>query len=404
MSNHKPVTSSPPEDMHLSDPYNFSLILGGPLYQLWTQAHIGEIETHIRRRILVLSGLCWLPLLLLCGWEGSLTQGVAVPFLMDIETHVRFLLCVSLLVYAELIVHQRIRGIVSQFVERDLIAPLALPRFYDAIQSAMRWRNSIPAEVGLILFVFTMGYFIRTRTFALQSSTWYATTQDGNVNLTLPGFWFFWVSNPIIQFLILRWLYRIIIWTRFLWQVSRIQLTLLPTHPDRNCGLGFLGAAAYAYSPLLTAFGAQLAGFIANRIFYDTAVLTAYKPEIILLASFGLMLVLAPISVFAPHILATKRQGLREYGALAAEYSRGFDRRWLRTTDRDGEPLLGAADIQSLADLGNAYTVIKEIRPLPFSRDMFLQLVLATVIPFMPLLLTLFPFEVLLDRLIGVIF
>ncbi|MNG89430.1 hypothetical protein D3C79_482970 [compost metagenome] len=122
------------------------------------------------------------------------------------------------------------------------------------------------------------------------------------------------------------------------------------------------------------------------------------------MAAFGLMLVLGPLGVFAPHILAAKRQGLREYGALAAEYSRGFERRWLRTDDRDGEPLLGAADIQSLADLGNAYTVIKEVRPLPFSRDMFLQLVLATVVPFMPLLLTLFPFEVLLDRLIGVIF
>ena len=404
MSNHKPVTPPDLQNQPLSDPYNFSLILGGPLYQLWNRAHLGDIKTHIRRRILVLSGLCWLPLLLLCALEGSLLQGVAVPFLLDVETHARFLVCVSLLVYAELIVHQRIRGIVSQFIERDLVSSLSLPRFYDAIQSAMRWRNSIPVEVGLILFVFTMGYFIRTNTFTLQSSTWYATIEDGNMALTLPGFWFFWVSNPIIQFLILRWLYRIIIWTRFLWQVSRIRLELLPTHPDRNCGLGFLGASAYAYSPLLTAFGAQLAGFIANRIFYDAAVLTAYKPEIILLAGFGLMLVLGPLGVFAPHILAAKRQGLREYGALAAEYSRDFEHRWLRTDDRDGEPLLGAADIQSLADLGNAYTVIKEVRPLPFSRDMFLQLVLATVVPFMPLLLTLFPFEVLLDRLIGVIF
>ncbi|MGL5813273.1 MAG: hypothetical protein ACRCYW_08090 [Aeromonas sp.] len=404
MSSHKPSTAPGPQASPLSDPYNFSLILGGPLYQLWSRAHLGEIKAHIRRRILVLSGICWLPLLLLCALEGSLLQGVAVPFLLDVETHVRFLVCVSLLVYAELIVHQRIRIIVSQFVERDLIAHHSLPRFYDAIQSAMRWRNSIPAEVTLILFVFSMGYFLRINTFVLQSSTWYATMHQGAITLTLPGYWFFWVSNPITQFLILRWLYRIFIWTRFLWQVSRIRLELLPTHPDRNCGLGFLGAAAYAYSPLLTAFGAQLAGFIANRIFYDAAVLTAYKPEIVLLAGFGLVLVLAPLGVFAPHIMAAKRQGLREYGALAAEYSRGFERRWLKSSDREGEPLLGAADIQSLADLGNAFTVIKEIRPIPFSRDMFLQLVLASVVPFVPLLLTLFPFDVLLDRLVGVIF
>lgn len=404
MSHHRPVTPPDPLSPPLSDPSNFSLILGGPLYQLWSRAHLGDIEAHIRRRILVLSGICWLPLLLLCGLEGSLLQGVAVPFLLDVETHVRFLICVSLLVFAELVVHQRIRGIVSQFIERGLISPLSLPRFHDAIRSAMIWRNSIPAEVGLILLVLSMGYFIRTHTFALESSTWYAIMEGGRPTLTLPGFWFFWVSNPIIQFLLLRWLYRLLIWTRFLWQVSRIPLSLIPTHPDRNCGLGFLGGSAYAYSPLLTALGAQLAGFIANKIFYDVAVLTAYKPEIILLAGFGLLLVLAPLTVFAPHILAAKRLGLREYGALAAEYSRSFEHRWLRTTDRDGESLLGASDIQSLADLGNAYAVIKEIRPIPFSRDMLLQLVLATVVPFLPLLLTLFSFEALLDRLVGVIF
>ncbi|WP_412705224.1 hypothetical protein [Aeromonas rivipollensis] len=82
----------------------------------------------------------------------------------------------------------------------------------------------------------------------------------------------------------------------------------------------------------------------------------------------------------------------------------GEQLRWLRTADRDGESLLGASDIQSLADLGTAYAVIKEVRPMPFSRDMFLQLVLATVVPFLPLLLTLFSFETLLDRLVGVIF
>ena len=95
MSHHRPVTPPDPLSPPLSDPSNFSLILGGPLYQLWSRAHLGDIEAHIRRRILVLSGICWLPLLLLCGWDGSLLQGVAVPFLLDVETHVRFLICVS---------------------------------------------------------------------------------------------------------------------------------------------------------------------------------------------------------------------------------------------------------------------------------------------------------------------
>lgn len=78
----------------------------------------------------------------------------------------------------------------------------------------------------------------------LNMSSWYARSIDGVESLTGAGLWLTWVSNPIMQFLLLRWYLRIFIWARFLWRVSRIDLALLPTHPDRNGGLGFLGASA----------------------------------------------------------------------------------------------------------------------------------------------------------------
>ncbi len=351
----------------------------------------------------MLSGLCWIPLLLLCTWEGTLLSGVAVPFLLDIESQTRFLISVPLLVFAELIVHQRIRSIVAQFLERRLVPEPNLADFHRVISNAMAWRNSVAAELILLLLVFSSGYFVRTSTFVMEASTWYITLSDGKEHLSFAGIWFFWISIPITQFLMLRWFYRIFIWGRLLWQLSRIPLELIPTHPDRNAGLGFLGTSAYAYSPLLMVFGVQLAGYILNRILHDGAVLTAYKPEIALIVVFGLVLVLAPLTVFATQIMQAKRQGLREYGVLAAEYTRDFEHRWLHSNSRDNETLLGSADIQSLADLGNAYAVIKEIRPLPFSRDMIMQLITATLIPFIPLLFTLFSFEVILDRVIGII-
>jgi hypothetical protein len=293
---------------------------------------------------------------------------------------------------------------VAQFVERGLVPEGSMERFRDALRSAMAWRNSIPTELALIVLVYTVGYYVRTDAFALQTSTWYATVGSDGAHLTRPGLWFTWVSNPFMQFLLLRWLFRLVIWARFLWQVSRIDLDLIPTHPDRNAGLGFLGGAAYAYSPLLSSFGAGVAGLIASRILHEGASLADYKLEIVLLTAIGMLLVLGPISVFAPQILAARRKGLREYGIFAAEYARDFDRRWLRSADRDGETLLGSGDIQSLADLGNAVTVIKETKGLPFSRDMFVQLVGATVAPFFPLLFTMFPLEEMLDRIIGAVF
>ena len=398
---------------HLRDPVaeslpelrDFSLVLGGPLYQLLCRAHLeDDAGSHLRRRIAVVCGFIWLPLLVLCAVEGTLLQGVKIPFLFDVETHARFLVAAPLMILAELIVHRRIRDVIAQFVERRLIPAGSMDLFREAIRSAVRWRNSIFAELALLAIVLPLGYYIRTDVFALKASTWYATAGADGTTLTLPGFWFTWVSNPLLQFLLLRWCFRVVIWTRFLWQISRIQLDLIPTHPDRNAGLGFLGGSAYAYSPLLASISAMVAGLVASRIFYQGASLADFKLEIVILVGLGMLLVLGPLTVFAGQILAAKRLGLREYGVFAAEYSREFDRRWLRSAGHDGVTLLGAGDIQSLADLANAFSIIKEIRPVPFGRDTFVQLVWATLLPFFPLVFTMIPLDELLDRLVGAVF
>lgn len=384
---------------------NFSLVFGGPLYQLFRRVHLDDdVTSHVRRRTLVICGLIWLPLLLLCAINGTLLGGIEVPFLQDVETHARFLVAVPLMIFAELLVHQRMRGIVMQFVERKIIPVGAMDRFHKAIASAIAWRNSIPAELAIVAIVFPVGYYVRTQVFALEASTWYATAGPEGAKLTLPGIWFSWVSNPILQFLMLRWLYRLLIWARFLWQVSRIDLDLIPTHPDRNAGLGFLGGSAYAYSPLLASFSAMSAGLVASRIFHQGASLPDFKLEIVSLVVVGMILVLGPLTVFAPQILAEKRLGMREYGVFASDLAREFDRRWLRNPDHDNLPLLGPDDISSLADFDHVSSVIRETRAVPFSRDTLLQLVWATLAPFAPLVFTMIPLEELLDRMIKTVF
>jgi len=90
----------------------------------------------------------------------------------------------------------------------------------------------------------------------------------GSWNLTPAGLWYVFVSIPIVQFLLLRWYLRLFIWFRFLWHVSRINLHLIPTHPDRSAGLAFLGKSAYAFGPILFAQGAMLAGLVGSRVLY----------------------------------------------------------------------------------------------------------------------------------------
>ena len=386
---------------------DFSLVLGGPLYQLLRRAHLtGSALELARRRLIVISLFAWLPLLLLSAIQGELFAGTAaMGFLRDVEVHVRFLVAVPLLIAAELIVHGRMRPVVNQFLARHLVPEGAMPRFEAAIARVFRLRNSVLAEALLIAFVYGVGLFVVWRLQAeLAISSWYTVPAVAGSRLSLAGYWYTYVSMPIFQFLLLRWYFRVFIWTRFLWQVSRIELSLVPTHPDRVGGLGFLTNTAFAFVPIAVAHGAVLSGMIANRIFQAGAALPAFKVEIAVVVVFVQALVFVPLLMFSAQLARAKRTGLREYGMLAERYVREFDTKWLRGGATADEALVGSADIQSLADLGNSFEVVKGMRFAPVARDAVLQLAVATLLPVAPLLLTVMPLEELIRRLIGTVF
>ena len=384
----------------------FSLVHGGPLFQLLLRSHLASDSlTLVTRRVIVFVLITWVPLLALAAHDGHLLDGdVAVPFLLDGETHIRFLVVVPLLLAAELVVHTRLMPVVRAFLDRDLIRKEDDARFDAAVNSAFRLRNSVLAEVLLFALVYGVGVLVVWRSTALDVSTWYARVSAGGHRLQPAGIWYAYVSLPIFQFLLLRWYYRLCIWIRFLWQVSRLQLSLVPTHPDQLGGLGFLANTVFAFSVLLVAHGAMLAAQIANRIFFGGAALQNFKEEIFVMLVFLLCVVFGPLLVFSPQLSRAKRRGLLEYGALAERYVRDFDGKWLRGGRQENEPLMGSADIQSLADMGNSFAVVRSMRLAPISRDAVLELAACVLVPLVPLLLTMMPVEDLVKKLLGLVF
>jgi len=112
-------------------------------------------------------------------------------------------------------------------------------------------------------------------------------------------------------------------------------------------------------------------------------------------------MVLGPMCVFAPRILAARRKGLIDYGEVANRYVRDFEEAWLAGKAKaEGRSLLGASDIQSLADLDNSLQVISQMRPVPFSNRDILVVIVSFLLPFAPLLLTVVPLQELIDKLI----
>jgi hypothetical protein len=390
----------------LRDTRDFSVVLGGPLFQLLRRTRLADHTLRLlRRRIIAIALLTWAPLLLLSAIAGQLLgHRVAVPFLLDLETHIRFLVVVPLLLAAELVVHQRLLPIARALIEHRLIPAEELPRFDRALRSAFRWRNSLAAEILMIAAVYSIGVLVVWRRYtAPHADTWYVSTLGDRAQLSPGGMWFVWVSLPVFQFLLLRWYFRLFIWIRFLWQVSRIHLNLVPTHPDNVGGLGVLGNTVYAFTMLLVAHGAMVAAQIAGRVLLLGATLPQFKVEIVAVLGVLLVVVLGPMWLFAPQLSRTKRIALIEYAGLAERYTRQFDVKWLHGGAPPDEALLGSADIQSLADLANSFDVVRSMRLVPVTRGAVIQLAVAVCVPILPLLLTMMPLGELLKKLLGLI-
>jgi hypothetical protein len=176
-----------------------------------------------------------------------------------------------------------------------------------------------------------------------------------------------------------------------------------PMHPDRNGGIGFVSRIGYAFAPLLLAQGTLLAGMMANHIFFEGATLASFKLEIAAFVALMVGVVLAPLLVFIPPLARAKRAGMSDYGHLAKRYVDEFDAKWLQGSGQGGEPLVGSADVQSLADMGNSFEVVRSMRLVPITRDTLVQLVVMTLLPVAPLLLTMISLEELLGQLLKVL-
>lgn len=393
------------EQNKLDDSVDFSLGLGGPLYHIYLRTGLAEKPLLLcKRRMFILSLFAWLPLFILAMIGGVAFSGVKVPFIYDVDVHVRFLISLPLLVYAELIAHVRLRIIVQQFLKCNIIGLNDRQRFHAIIASAGRLANSSVVEICIIIFVITAGHWISEKSFPLDGSVWHTKKTSDMMQFTLAGYWYMFISLPLFQFLLLRWYYRIAIWYRFLFQVSRLPLQLNSLHPDRAGGIGFLVESVYALVPLLLAHSVLLSGMILNRIWNSGATLLQFQSEIIAIMIFIMALPLVPMIFFILPLLRAKRAGTLAYDVVANRYVSSFYKKWIDSESKNNEVLLGTTDIQSLADLSNSYNVSSQMRILPFGRSCIIAIVILTFFPLLPLLFTTMPIEKILNHVVGIIF
>jgi hypothetical protein len=386
------------------DPYAFPFWTGGVVQPAFRRVHLSDDALALLgRRELALTAVAWLPLVIFSALDGRVWSGVHVPFLSDLDLQARLLIALPLLLAGEVAVNRRMPEAVHEFVDLGIVAGPARARFDRAIRSALAISRSALVEIIVVAVAFSSLLGSRTLESLNDVTSWATHPADGSGLLTAAGWWYLLISRPLFRIVTFRWYLKLLIWGQFLWRVSRLDLQLAPTHPDRRGGLGFLSVLSNAFAPFLFAHGTMLAGRIANGVMHDGRTVGQYQAEMILVPALVLLLVLGPQLAFTSSLWQAKRRGLLEFGALGERYARQFDRKWLGGEPSTSEPLLGSADIQSLADLSNSFAVIDGMRVMPPTRETALLLCVITLLPLAPLPLTIISGRELLERLVKMV-
>jgi len=368
----------------------FSLTEGGPGAAFMKRLRLvhPELGAGSARTALILMALTWLPLFLLCLIEGLAFGRVKIPFVYDIGAHTRFLFTVPVLVLADIPVGIRLRQIVKHFVTARLVRQDELARFGEILLDALRFRDSHFGGMIVIVLAY-VGTYNALAVSLQRGGIWFRPL--AGQGLTPVGYWYALVALPIFQFLMLRWIYRMMVWSRVLFKVSKLDLQLTPTHPDGSGGLGFIGKGIVPFGVILFALSAVVSGGIASRILFSGGKLEDYQWSYATLFVIALIVFAGPLLIFVPRLLALKQQGLMEYGTLGSQYTQAFHQKWIEGRAPTEEPLLGTADIQSLADLGNSFEIIRKMKIVPAELSDFIALVLPGVLPALPLAATVMP-------------
>jgi hypothetical protein len=376
------------------------LLDGGPPRRL--QRSLGLIkpdDPRIARRAELAVLVGWAPLVVLAIVESLMLRNhVAASFFSDFAVHARSLIAAPLLILAEADCIPRLGRIAHQFVDAGLIRERDRERFDAAIVSTQRLLNSKLSELIVVVLAYGLALILLLNVPQDQFPAW-QRSEIGSNSFSLARWWHLLVSMPLLFLLLLGWLWRVILWGRFLWLTSRLDLRLVPGHPDLAGGLMFVSYSLRGFWLLSFALGVIAAGPVANRAVHNAVPLSAFADIGIGLMALVLILFVGPILVFMRRLIEARRRGSFEYGALAGEVGQQFERKWLNRASGIDEGALDVPDFSSTTDLFQIVSNAYEIKGIPLRLVFLVPLVVAALLPFVPVVLMVMPLKEIIKDL-----
>lgn len=347
------------------------------------------------RRIALAIVIGWLPLLVLTAVFNS---GGLASLLVDYRVYSRMLIAVPILLLGQAIMESRFRMLVSHFWDAGLVTGPEVPRMQNAVDAVLRLRDSVLPELAILLLV-----IIHTATSErtlVDATPWLAEGLGSAFQLTAAGWYAVLVSTTIFQFLLGLGLWKWLLWTIFAFKLSRLELNLIPAHPDEHGGLGFLSLTPIAFTPVIFAATCVIGSTWRHEILAGRATLMTYKLPAIILVCLIAVIALGPLAFFVSRLAALRRQGILEYGVLGQLHSVDFHEKWILSRSGHEAEFLTATECSTLADFGQAYEKLKELKPFPVDREALIGLALSVLVPTLPVILAAIPLTVILKMLL----
>lgn len=378
----------------------FSLVVGGPFHSLLTRlGAMGPDGLPVPWTAVALAAFAWSVPAIAVVAEAILGRDDDVwVYLTDATVLARFLVAVSVLVATERYADGRFEILIREFRATRIVADEHDHEFIEALEGADRRSSSALAEalIGVLAFA-ASGWGTRVAA-SLAVGGWEGSLVDGEVVLSWAGLASSLVSGPLFFFLLLRWGWRFVVWTLLLFRLSRLPLDLIPLHPDRCGGLGFLSL----YPSIFTGFVFALSSVVAVTVLKELRFVDLSTSQIQSMLGLWLgtvaLLFLGPVAVFVPLLRRAREQALIDYGRLAHQQLHAFRRRWL-DAGRSGEELLGCADPSSASDLNAIVNTAQEMRVYPIDHFAIVQLAAAAGLPLLAVALTRIPLRELVGKL-----
>jgi hypothetical protein len=378
-------------DVPRTVPADWNLMAGGPFYELARRLRL--LSPTLTLRVWRISILMWLPiavstvLRLTFGWTLD-------PFVLDLSVHTRFLVSLPLVVLAGHLIDGQSRSATIQLFDGNFADRRALDAVFERARRHKEngWVEALFAVLALLGGQATL--------WGLIGPTGFIHGVDASYH-SPARLYYSGLALPLLQFLTLRWLWRWGIWSYIMLMVGRMPLKTIATHPDKAAGLGFLAGPVTGFAVFEMALASLLAAAWGTQLLDHRVTVPSLLPTLLLFVMLATVLACAPIFPFVSHLYRAKRKALLHYNPLALDYMRGFHRKWVEPRTARDEDLLGTSDIQSLADIGNAYNVMTQTRTFVFGKKKLAEIWLAAVVPMVPLIVTVVPVNEVFKRIGG---